>query len=187
MKNKSISAISIFVVALTLLTVAIGVLAATTGWLYPVADGYYKQWTTSTSTVHYVLVDETNCNTTDYVYSTNTGKYDSYRLNISSIPNTSTITRIDVVPCGSSWQSSGIDPRLTLNYRYNGVNSTSTKSQSIFTTTTVPYALATGTWTSLSLPKRVSTTLEIIIQNSTIGTSTSRGIKISNLKTLITY
>lgn len=48
--------------------------------LYPNGDGNYSQFTPSTGTTHYTLVDETAPNTTDYVDGTNVGDRDSYAL-----------------------------------------------------------------------------------------------------------
>jgi hypothetical protein len=46
--------------------------------LFPNADGNYSQFTPSTGTVHYSLVDESTPNTTDYNYSSTSGDRDSY-------------------------------------------------------------------------------------------------------------
>lgn len=46
--------------------------------IYPTADGFYTQWTTSTGTDHYALVDETDPNTTDYNSDGTIGNKDSY-------------------------------------------------------------------------------------------------------------
>jgi len=48
--------------------------------IYPSADGNYTQWTTSTGSTHYTLVDETAPNGTDYVYDGTTGNKDSYSM-----------------------------------------------------------------------------------------------------------
>jgi len=48
--------------------------------LYPTADGTYSQFTPSTGTTHYTLVDETAPNTTDYVDGTAAGQRDSYQF-----------------------------------------------------------------------------------------------------------
>lgn len=46
--------------------------------IYPTADGFYTQWTTSTGADHYALVDETDPNTTDYNSDGTIGNKDSY-------------------------------------------------------------------------------------------------------------
>lgn len=46
--------------------------------LLPTGDGYYTDFTPSTGTSHYALVDETAPNTTDYVSSATSGHRDSY-------------------------------------------------------------------------------------------------------------
>lgn len=46
--------------------------------LLPTGDGNYLQFTPSTGTTHYTLVDESTPNTTDYVSDANAGDRDSY-------------------------------------------------------------------------------------------------------------
>lgn len=48
--------------------------------LYPTSDGTYSQFTPSTGTEHYSLVDETNPNATDYVDGSTVGQIDSYGM-----------------------------------------------------------------------------------------------------------
>lgn len=48
--------------------------------LYPTSDGNYTQFTPSTGTDHYALVDETAPNTTDYNESSTVGHRDSYGM-----------------------------------------------------------------------------------------------------------
>ena len=48
--------------------------------LFPTADGNYSQFTPSTGSTHYVLVDETAPNTTDYNSGTTVNDRDSYAL-----------------------------------------------------------------------------------------------------------
>jgi hypothetical protein len=48
--------------------------------IYPSADGNYTQWTPSTGSTHYTLVDETVPNGTDYVSNGTTGNKDSYAM-----------------------------------------------------------------------------------------------------------
>lgn len=57
--------------------------------LYPTADGTYTQFTPSTGTDHYALVDETAPNTSDYVESSTAGHKDSYAMgDLSAITGT---------------------------------------------------------------------------------------------------
>jgi hypothetical protein len=57
--------------------------------LYPNADGTYSQFTPSTGTDHYALVDETTPNTSDYNEEGTAGEKDSYNMqNLSAITGT---------------------------------------------------------------------------------------------------
>jgi hypothetical protein len=46
--------------------------------IFPTADGGTTQWTPSTGTTHYTLVDEATPNTTDYVSETTAGEKDTF-------------------------------------------------------------------------------------------------------------
>ena len=156
--------------------------AATTATLYPTSDGNYVQWTPSTGSTHYTLVDETTCNgTTDYVSETTTGERDSYGISISSIPNGSTITQIAITPCASRNSSGGGSDTMNVFYRYGGVNSADAGGYAI--TGTTPVALATTNFSSLSLAKVSTSTLEI----GSVYTSGTKGARLSRVATVITY
>lgn len=79
------------------------VYAAGTGYLPPVANGTYQDLTPVGSAIAFQNVDDTPaCNgTTDYNETFGVGDRDSYFIDISSIPNGSLVTQIDIVPCAS--------------------------------------------------------------------------------------
>lgn len=55
--------------------------------LYPNADTAQKQWTASTGSDNYAMIDETTMNTTDYVYTSTLNNYDLYDFgNLSTTP-----------------------------------------------------------------------------------------------------
>lgn len=65
--------------------------------LPPTADTAIHQWATSTSTVHYALVDEVGYNgSTDYVRSATSGQMEMYVVDLSSVPNGATVTNVAV-------------------------------------------------------------------------------------------
>jgi hypothetical protein len=96
-------AIRITCIALMLSVLAALVYAASTSSLSPTSDGSYTQWSPSSGSTHYTMVNETPCSTgdSDYVLGLHWGTNirDSYQLTITSIPNGSTITRVDVTVC----------------------------------------------------------------------------------------
>lgn len=57
--------------------------------LYPSADSAQKQWTASTGSDNYAMVDETLMSSTDYIVSSTVGDFDLYDFgNLSSTANT---------------------------------------------------------------------------------------------------
>jgi hypothetical protein len=157
--------------------------ASTTGILYPSSDGNYLQWTPSTGTTHYTLVDETACNgTTDYVSTNTTTQRDSYGVSVASIGNGALISQIGITPCAARNSSSG-GGSSTLNvfYRFNGVNSSDTGSYALSGTT--PTQLATSTYSSLNLFKTSTSTLEV----GGVYSAGTRGARLSRIVTVLTY
>ena len=156
--------------------------ADTTGVLLPTSDGTYAQWTPKSGSTHYTQVDESSCNgTTDYNSETTTAQRDSYGINISSIPNGSRITQIDITPCASKIQNGGSNSTMNVFYRLNGANSSDAGNYSVSGTT--PAGLSTTTYSSLSINKSSSTTLEI----GSVHTAGSKGVRLGRIATVLTY
>jgi predicted phage tail protein len=157
-------------------------LATSTSALVPVAAGNYNQWTPSTGTSHFALVDETPCNgLTDSNSTTVVGSRDSYAISSSSVPNGATITQIAIKPCASRVTSGGANSVMNVFYRLNGVNSADSGAYSLSGTT--PVELATTTYSGLSTVKMASTTLEI----GAVLTSSTKGARLSRIAAVITY
>ena len=148
----------------------------------PTSDGNYTQWTPSTGTSHFALVDESPCNgTTDYNSTNTVGNRDSYGVNISSVPNAATITSIKIIPCASRNTSGGGNPTMNVFYRFNGVNSSDAGSYSL--TGTTPVDLATTTFSGLSLQKSSTSTLE----EGVVLTTGAKGARVSRLALVYSY
>ncbi|NMF98381.1 hypothetical protein GPA27_13400 [Aromatoleum toluolicum] len=64
--------------------------------IYPTGDGTYSQWTPSTGTSHYAMVDEAAPNTSDYNAGANVGDRDSYTLGDLSALTNSTVYGVQV-------------------------------------------------------------------------------------------
>jgi hypothetical protein len=158
------------------------VFADITGSLLPASEGSYLQWTPKSGSTHYNLVDEATCNgNTDYNYTSAVGNRDSYGVNISSIPDGSTITKIEISPCASKNSGGGSNSVVNVFYRYNSSNSSDSGNYSLSGTT--PTQLSTTTFDSLSLIKSNSSSLQI----GAVLTSGSKGAKLGRIATVITY
>lgn len=155
--------------------------ASTTAALYPQSDGTYTQWTTSSGSAHFSLVDEASCNgNTDYVRETTVGERDSYNINISSIPNNATISQISITPCAYRDSAGGTNPVFGVFYRLNGANS-GTGGYTL--TSTTPATLGTTNYAGLSTIKTAGTTLQI----GGLLSSGAAGARLSNISVVVTY
>lgn len=157
--------------------------AASSGTILPKAEGAYLQWTPSTGTTHYSLVDESSCNgTTDYVSTATVGNRDSYVVSTSTVPAGSTITDIAIRPCASR-NSGGGGGSSTMNvfYRFGGIDSSDSGSYAL--TGTTPTNLATTTFSSLSLLVTSTTTLEA----GAVLSAGTKGARLSRIETAVTY
>ena len=158
------------------------VFADQTSSLFPVSDGHYLQWTTKSGTVHFTEVDETTCDgSSTYNQTTTVGKRDSYGISLSSIPDGSTITQLDITPCASRVSGGGTNPVMNVFYRLNGVDSSDSGNYSL--TATTPTLLSATTYSSLSSVKSSSTTLE----TGAVLTSGTKGARLSQISVKVTY
>jgi hypothetical protein len=152
---------------------------------YPSGDGAYSQWAPSSGTDHFRMVNEVTCNgTTDYIYypdlSVSSVK-DSFTLDISSIPNGSTITKIVITPCASRNDTDvSTSTILDVFYRKDGVNS-SLEGDYVLSGTT-PTTLGATVW-NVNFTKNAGTT----IQSGVSFSGGSAGARVSNLRTVIHY
>lgn len=171
--------ISRFGFAVALLGVASVAFALTTGTLMPVSDSA-TQWTPSSGSTHYVLVDEASCNgTTDYVSTNTVGNKDSYYVSLAGIANYSTITGISITPCASNNKGGG-SSTFGAYYRWNGVESATTNYSLSGTT---PVDLSAANYTGLSLLKTSSSQLNI----GGVLVSGTKGARMSRISAVITY
>ncbi|MBI3588934.1 MAG: hypothetical protein HY093_00765 [Candidatus Liptonbacteria bacterium] len=178
--------LTVYLLAFSVLTIAtvIKIYADTTADLLPVLNGFYSAWTASSgsSTLKYTLVDETSCNgNTDYIYTTATNNRESFSINLSSVPNGSAITAIEITPCASNHLSGSGTSNVNVFYRLNGSDSGDDGEYYLSGTTPtdqVPYEF-------LLIPniKNGSTTL----QSGFVFVSGSKGARVSRLSTKITY
>ncbi len=170
-------------VMLLLLGIGASAEAATTTSLYPTADGTYTAWTPSTAGTHAVLVDESTCSgTTDYVSETTVGDRDSYTVSLASVPAGAVITNIAVTPCASRNSTGSGSASLKLFYRFDGVQSADSAAYALPTGTT-PNVRAVTNFGGLALTKTASSGLEVGI----VYSAGTKGVRVSNLATVITY
>ena len=151
-KNKSkiliVGGIVLLIVVVFLLTQSI--FADSTGNILPSSDGPYLQWTPKTGTTHYTMVDESTCNgTTDYNSTNTVGNRDSYGVSLSSVPNGSTITAIEINPCASRNKTGGSFSTMNVFYRFSGVDSAYAGNYAL--TGTTPTQLASTTFSGFYL------------------------------------
>lgn len=183
MTNKILKA-AIGIGSAAIVGAAFFVFADVTGELPPSSDGNYLQWTISngTSTQHYTRVDEASCNgTTDYNYTNTVGNRDSYGVSLSSIPNGSVITAIEITPCASRNKGGGGSATMNVFYRFNGADSADAGSYAL--TGTTPVGLSATTYSGLSLSKDSSSTLEI----GAVLSAGTKGARLSRISVKVTY
>lgn len=157
-------------------------LADVSGSLLPVSDGNYLQWMPKTGSTHYTMVDESACNgTTDYNSTNTVGNRDSYRVSLSSIPNGSTITAIEITPCASKNKTGGGSATMDVFYRLNGGDSSDTGNYALSGTT--PVDLTATSFTGLSVVKGLGTTLEV----GAVLSAGTKGARLSRIAIVVTY
>ncbi len=152
-----------------------------TAELLPSYDGFYRQWKPLKGTIHYTMVNEAVCNgLTNYNYTTSTGRRDSYGIDISSIPDGSFVTSIQINPCASRNAGSS-SSTMKVFYRWSGVNGADSVNYNL--TGFTPVQLPGKTFANLSLPKNSSSTFEI----GAVFASGNKGVRLSRISAIISY
>jgi tricorn protease-like protein len=181
MKTKYSFLVGVFAVAVLLLgnlsPATTPPASASTLGIIPTSNGNYQQWSTSGAGSAYTLVDESSCNgSTDYVYSTTSGQRESVGISLSSIPNSSIILDISIVPC-ASYHTSG-PSSMSVFYRWNGTNFDS-GTYSLGNST--PVDLNPANFYNLGYSKTSTSTLEV-------GATVFFGnVRLSRIAAVITY
>lgn len=182
-KNKILVVGGIALSLIATLLLAQLVFADSTSSIFPSSDGAYLSWTPSTGTTHYTLVDESTCNgATDYNSTNTVGNRDSYGVSLTSVPNGSTITAVEITPCASRNKAhGGSSSTMNVFYRWNGADSADAGNYVL--TGTTPTQLAATTFSGLSLVKGSASTLQI----GAIFSAGTRGARLSRIAVVITY
>ena len=172
----------IIISGITALLIARLAFADSTFSILPTSNGTYLQWTPSTGTTHYTLVDESTCNGTSDYNSTNTvGSRDSYDTSLASVPNGSTVTAIEITPCASRNKAGGGSATMNVFYRYNGMDSADAGNYTL--TGATPTQLAATAFSGLSLVKGSASTLQI----GAILSAGTKGARLSRIAVVVTY
>lgn len=149
--------------------------------LLPIADGFYKQWDPKSGSTHYTMVDEAICNgTTDFNATTTVSERDSYKIDISSVPNGSTISDVTITPCASQKGNGNGSSVMNLFYRLDGQNSSDLGNYNLDGTT--PVMLAPASF-GLSVVKTQSSALEI----GTVLSAGTKGVRLGQIEAKLTY
>lgn len=121
------AAVVVSAVPLLVMNVPNALASTKTFWLVPIADYNIPQysWKTSPSSqTHFTLIDESTCNSSDYLYTTiyDLDAHDTFSISGSSIPNGRYITGFEVKACIAEYVDgdSGIGAYLYMNVLKNG-------------------------------------------------------------------
>lgn len=182
--GKALTAVTMFSVFFS----AIPTHAAMTTWLVPSGDSISPQgWISSTGAANWTNVNDGTCNgLTDYNSSYFYLRYDWYTISLASIPNGSTVNKIEIIPCLAS-QSAVTSTAIRVAWRWNGGSpNPSGYNDYTYISGTTPIERATTTWTGLSISKNSASTLELGAA-SLWSTSTWAGSVASKFRIRITY
>ena len=119
-----------------------------------------------------------------FIFSQLTGDLQTVAVDVTGIPNNSTITKIQIQPCAGFHQAGFNASKLAVFYRWNGVNGPLSSDYNLFFDP-VPTLQATTTFSGLTLSKTSNhDILGIGVMNTDNG---DEGIDVSVLSAKITY
>ena len=163
--------------------------AATIGPLALIGDSTYRQFTPVGSSRHYQNVDEPLCNgRTDFNYTLINDGRDTYRVDLSAIPNGATITDITISPCAGYLPRGLLTslPIMRVSYSWNSRDPLD--GGPYIPNSLVPIPLPPTNFGSLSFVKNATSTLDVGVVHvgpqHALGIS---GLSVSNLTVFVNY
>lgn len=158
------------------------------GPLVPYADGLFQQWETGkgknrNNFHHFDLVNDSSCDGVEsYVFTNTPGARDSYKVDVSGIPNNSVIKSISIQPCASQDKATRRnDSELNVFYIANGSIGPDRGGYNL--SDSVPNVLPSTTFSDLAILKGSSTQLQVGV----VYSGGKYGARLSGLKTTIVY
>ncbi|MBU2566807.1 hypothetical protein KKG46_04590 [Patescibacteria group bacterium] len=180
--------------ACALIFTAQDVFAFTTSPLRPIGNGAYTNFAGAGGwwfMADYTRVDEITCNGTyDYVYATSTGMKESFVVTSTTAFASSTITKIEIVPCASRIETGGMFAKLSkmnVFYRINGVDYSSTSGDYWLPNTSTPQLLATSTYANINYYVTSTANIEVGVEYQQCGFFGCAGVRLSNISAIIYY
>lgn len=174
-----------FLGVIVLLSATGVVYAAGTGYLPPIGNGTHQDFTPVGSALRFENVDDTpSCNgLTDYNETFTVGDRDSYVIDISSIPNGSLVTQIDIVPCASRASALPGGAQMKVFAIVDAAQSADKGSYSVgLGAGNVPVRLATTTIFT-NFVKTATTTVQI----GAVLSNTGGGLRLGGLRGRLVY
>lgn len=155
--------------------------ATNTGTLYPQNDGNYRSWNGGANDI-----DETgapSCSSGDYISTNNSNARSSFTLDLSSIPNGSTINSIAITPSDRGDSNAGGTYKTFV--RVNGSN---TDAAATLTAGSASGCVTrTAQTISLGLTKSSGTSVEIGVLKINSGGSSNNTVRVGALNAVINY
>jgi len=176
--NKALAVLMVVVLAMAALPVT-PVYAAVTAELVPTANGTYNTWAGGFANVDEGSAAPSPC--ADYINTAGAGNRETYVIPLTSVPDGSTITSIDVYVAYSS-ASATIPGTFSTMIRFNGVDSVFPSSHTASGTSTNCTGFATDTFDVTDTVKNGTTTLEIGVEKND-----PNGVRVGTLSAYITY
>jgi hypothetical protein len=159
--------------------------AAGTGYLPPIGNGTHQDLTPVGSALRFENVDDSpNCNgTTDYNETFGVGDRDSYVIDLSTVPNGATVTRIDIVPCASRASVLPGGAKMKVFAIIEGQQTADTGNYSIgLAAGNTPVRLATSTIFT-NFTKTATTTLEV----GAVLSDAAGGMRLGGIRARLVY
>lgn len=181
MKKTMSSKLAGFLI-ISMMSMTVGVipaLAAVTTSLYPNGQGTYTAWDGTESDI-----DETgapDCSTMEGVYTGNTNDRESVVIDLSSVPNGSTITSVDIVVAYRDSILSGDNGTFKTFTRFNGINLDATSN---LVASSGTCSSSTQTLNVVDTVKNGATTLEVGVLKTATDNST---VFVGAIHAIITY
>ncbi|MBI3174031.1 MAG: Ig-like domain repeat protein, partial [Chloroflexi bacterium] len=177
--KKSFAVVLITLLLLVALPVTT-VFAATTAQLNPTGTGYIAQWAGSSTSINEGIASATCTGAGNYLTTITSGYRSAFTIDLSSIPNGSTITSVNVLVADRGDNSAG--GTYSTFIRLNGTNSSDSASHSVTGTNGACTGFPNDAFTVTPTVKNAGTTLEIgVVKGNTTN------LRIGTMAAIVTY
>lgn len=162
------------------------VMADTTSQLVPIGNGTYTDWTGDYTDVNEGM-SSPSCDSGNYINTSTTNEKESFNIDLSTIPNGSTITNVNILVADRSYTLGSDGGTYATFLRFNNIDSTNSNVHTTLSGSEVCTGFPNDAFDIVDTLKNSSTTLEIGVVKLGASSPANRSVRIGAIVVVVTY